>query len=392
LAIFEKQLFFGNQAIMNPRQILNSARILQPALLSCIVTSVFLSSKAIGAEDQLLIPNTTVAIHTAAQTTPSYKGEIEIDTAINLPPIKTPDQEIEDLAGKAYSRCLSYCLSRSRNGVLKTIRDMAQYATTYKGFESSSEAADIILSEKNKLKSASSLEYIKQRQYDSVHSQITACILQIAMGLGLEEVSRKEHLVAIGGSKLTVLVGEEETENAISLLKAWANQVKSENRVISGKICDVLEMQDKVAQIFDKAIRDDLVAQKITKRLHKYNRHSNFSRVSAKVINTSLSLAALTPTIVSPAAQVTQFLYICATGGPEEAKLLKEVYWGRCLEERKHRLGQEANLALNNYNVAMLTSNPVLLACSESIVKGMVGQEAATTLLQNGSSKLASGQ
>jgi len=358
------------------------------ALLASTVFPLFSSTQALCAENQLQL-GSTVAIHSFTEA-PSYKAEIEIDAAVNTPPLKTPAEQIEDLASQAYSKCMRYCLPRSRNGVLKIVRDMAQYATTYKGFESSSEAADIILSEKNKLKSSSSVEYAKQKQYDFVHSQVTASVLQIAMGLGLDESSRKEHLVNSGCSKLNELVGEEEAHHAISSLTAWANQVKAENRVVSGQVCDVLEIQNKFNQIFNKATENDAVVQKITNRLHKYNRHSNLSRFSAKLINTSLSLAALTPTIVSPAAQVTQFLYICATGGPEEAKLLKEVYWDRCLEERRHRLNEETNLALNNYNVAMLTSNPVLLTCSESIVKGMVGEETAALLLSDNSSKLAS--
>jgi hypothetical protein len=142
-------------------------------------------------------------------------------------------------------------------------------------------------------------------------------------------------------------------------------------------------------QVLNTALQNDELVKVIRTKLHKYNGHSKFSQISNKVINTSLSLAALTPTFVSPAAQVTQFLYVAATGGPEESKLLKELYFDRRLEERLHRLSQETNLALANYNIAILTKNPALLGCCESMIKKMVGEEGAAAILPSSASHLA---
>ena len=64
-----------------------------------------------------------------------------------------------------------------------------------------------------------------------------------------------------------------------------------------------------------------------------------------------------------------------ATGGPEQAKLLKELYLDKRFESRWKVLNEEAHLAVENYQVAILTHNPVLLAYSESVVSQMTSSE-----------------
>lgn len=312
----------------------------------------------------------------------SYQGEIEIDTAVSPDLIKVPAQQIDDLVDKVVAESPA-CSLRKSSKLLGRILDMAQYCSTCKGFESSSEAADVILSEKASLKSKAAAEYVQQKKYDSLHSQVTACVLQIATGLGTAASELKRQRVENGIEKLRALVGGERALKCLNLLTAWSERVKDIARVIDEEPWDVLQIQDKSAEVLSRAVQSDTVTQEIANRLHKYNRHSNLSRVSAKLINTALSATALCPTIVSPAAQLTQVIYIALTGGPEEAKLLKEVYLDRRLEERCRRLTQEVNLLLTNYNMAKVTHNRVLLSCSQSIIEGLVGVEATAALLQN---------
>jgi len=177
---------------------------------------------------------------------------------------------------------------------------------------------------------------------------------------------------------LKQLVGEEEALKTQDQLVAWANQIKAAPQVGSKQTWDVLAIENKSREVLKSAIQSDKIVEEVIDRLHKYNRHSNLSRISSKVINTTLSLAALTPTFVSPAAQVAEVIYIGLTGGPEESKLLKEVYLDRRLEERFARLTQEVNLAVTNYNLAKVTKNPVLMSCSESIMNGMSGNQVVT--------------
>jgi hypothetical protein len=114
------------------------------------------------------------------------------------------------------------------------------------------------------------------------------------------------------------------------------------------------------------SLRDDDVVKSIETRLHRYNHISNFSRVTSKFVNTSLSVVAFSPTF--------------ASGGPEEKKLLKEVYLDRCFEGRFERLNQEIALATNNYNHAILTHNPVLFSCAHSLMEGLTSPDTMAAL------------
>ena len=81
----------------------------------------------------------------------------------------------------------------------------------------------------------------------------------------------------------------------------------------------------------------------------------------------------MTPTFVGPAAKTALVAFVMATGGPEQCKLLKELYLDKRLESRCKALNEEAHLAVDNYQLALLTKNPVLLGYSESLVGQMIG-------------------
>jgi hypothetical protein len=143
---------------------------------------------------------------------------------------------------------------------------------------------------------------------------------------------------------------------------------------------DVLSLRRKSQQLLATSLESDDVVESIQSRLHKFNHHSNFMRAASKFVNTTLSLAALSPTVASPAAQAAQFVFVACTGGPEEKKLLKEVYLDRCFESRFERLSQESMLTVNNYNNAILTRNPVLFACSQALIAGLSNAEFGAQL------------
>ena len=71
-----------------------------------------------------------------------------------------------------------------------------------------------------------------------------------------------------------------------------------------------------------------------------------------------------------------------STGGPEENKILKELYYGRRLEIRRKRINDETELALTNYQKALMTHNGPQLAMSEVVLAQLVGPEKITTVLQ----------
>jgi hypothetical protein len=284
------------------------------------------------------------------------------------------DKERDLLAQKAkfHNKTWTKIVGRSKG--------MLQYATSYQGFESSSEGADVILEEKLKLKSASAVEFVRQRRMDAAHVQLTCAVMEVATGLGIRDEARRGQVIEAGMQEMIPLVGEEEAARTLQSLIAWSKQIKIPEDGFVREPWDVLAQRQKSREMLASSLRDDDVVKSIETRLHKFNKHSNFSRATSKFVNTTLSLIAFSPTMASPAAQAAQFVYVSCTGGPEEKKLLKEVYLDRCFESRFERLSQESMMSINNYNCAVLTHNPVLFACTQAVIDKMTNPEVGASL------------
>jgi hypothetical protein len=286
------------------------------------------------------------------------------------------DREIDDLVAEAIVQTNNHGKLKNSeqhyNRVLQKLvasgKEVAELTTAYKGFERSSEAADVILNEKVKLKSKASVAYAQQRQADLLHAKIVAAMMQIAMGCGLE--SKEESVLAEreGYDELAQLVGEDQASATVQFLSSWCEQQPKSILVEYQPLAGPLQINAERDRIMRHAMDSDTVMVQIKTGLHKFNRRSNFARATAKVVNTSLSIAALSPSFISPAAQVAWCAYIMTQGGPEEAKLLKEIYLAKRFESRWHMLDQEASLALSSYNTAVYAHNPALLAFSQFIM------------------------
>jgi hypothetical protein len=273
--------------------------------------------------------------------------------------------------------------SKKWTRVVSRSKSMLQYATSYQGFESSSEAADVILEEKLKLKSGSAVEFVRQRQKDAAHLQLVCAVMEIATGLGLADTEKRELAVQSGMQAMIPLVGEEEAQKCLHSLTAWSKQVKIAEDAFAREHWDVLRLRQKSQEVLANSLAEDDVVKSIETRLHKFNHHSNFSRVTSKFVNTTLSIIAFSPTMASPAAQAAQFVYVACTGGPEEKKLLKEVYLDRCFESRFDRLSQESMLVMNSYNDAVLTHNPILFSFTQAMIDGMTNPAVGAALTSN---------
>lgn len=195
--------------------------------------------------------------------------------------------------------------------------------------------------------------------------------MQLATGLGLTDATRKKQTIQSAMKEMVPLVGEDEAVRSLELLTNWSNQVSVPEDAFKADPWDALTLRQKLLEMSSSTLQDDEVIQSVKSRLHHFNHISNFSRVTSKAVNTTLSLAALTPTFVSPAAQGLQFAYIAATGGPEEKKVLKEVYLGRCFESRQARLNEETMLMVTSHNNAVTTHNAILFCCTESLMQSM---------------------
>ncbi|HEY9677934.1 MAG TPA: hypothetical protein V6C76_07985 [Drouetiella sp.] len=241
------------------------------------------------------------------------------------------------------------------------VSDMAQFMTAYKGFQASSEAADVILAEKEKLKSRAAVDWIKQKHHDELHPKVVSSLMQIASGLGMTDPARQQKNVDLGVKQLASIVGDEDAKRALTAMTAWAASVKDTAPAsTSQEPLSVLQMDAATKKVIENSLQRDGVVLETKAKLHKYNHRSKLMMATAKVVNTTLSVAMFSPTFVSPAAQLTLLAFLASTGGPEEAKLLKELYLDRRIESRYKMINQEVTQAVSNYNVASITGNTVL--------------------------------
>lgn len=313
---------------------------------------------------------------------PVAKEKKELSGSINFEdPYETASQQIDQLLECALSRDpRSQVLDKAVNHyrkktqiVVAESKDAANHVIPFRGFGPSSEAGDIITGEKLTIKSKASAEYARQKHVDELHVKVVSSMMQISMGLGMADQERGQAVTASGVNALKELVGEEEAEKAKAALISMASQISADDEIFKKQAWDVQERQKIHRQIMELSLDDDPVVHQIKKHIHKYNHKSKFAMVSSSVIQSMLGAASMTPTFVGPAAKTALVAFVMATGGPEQCKLLKELYLDKRLESRWKVLNEEAHLAVDNYQLAVLTKNPVLLCYSESIVGQMVG-------------------
>lgn len=292
-----------------------------------------------------------------------------LDSALN----KDSKTAVLDKAVKHYNK--------TSQKVLAETKDAMDYLIPYRGFGPSSEAGDIILDEKVKLKSRASAEYARQKLIDEKHLQIVTSMSQIAMGLGMSDQVRGEKITASGIQALKGLVGDEEAEKTVDMLDEWSKNVVVPESVYAQGVWDVNQRQEKTKFVMETALDSDVVIQEVKIRLHKYNQRSKGAMIASHIVETTLGAASLTPTFIGPAAKAALLAFVMATGGPESCKLMKELYLDKRFESRCKVVAEETHIALENYHVALLTRNPCLLALSESLVGEMTGPESVKQVL-----------
>ena len=271
-----------------------------------------------------------------------------------------------------------------KHAIVHRSKDALNYVILYKGTAQSSEASDVILDEKQKLKGRSSAEYMRQKLIDRTGLSVTQSILDMAMGLGNADSATGLEQVQSATEKLTSLVGKDKAHETRNFLEEMLKQNPVSEDTWRQKPWSISQKVDRQNYLVDLSVATDPVSQEIVSYLHKYNNVSKLNRGSQKLVRTTLGIASLSPTLVAPAAQAALFAWVMASGGSEEDKLLKEVYLAKALDSRNKSVSEKANLALEYYQMSLLTKNPALLHCCRSIVKQMAGDTNANGLLAEG--------
>jgi hypothetical protein len=256
---------------------------------------------------------------------------------------------------------------------------LGNFVLDLRGFDWSVEGADVALEEKLTYKSVIAKEFAVRRLRDQRELEAVCAIFQTSMASGMDNAERREKLLTAGNSKLVDLFGEDNSKQLLARLQQVSSAQTNSNVAQFGEAASwtVDEQQEKFKQIVESSIEQDAQIKDIMIRLHKFNGRSQFMRVTAKLVYSTLNLASFAPTFIAPVAEVSMLAFMTATGGPEQDKLLREMYLYKCLESRYKTIHEEAHLAVTNAQIAALTGNKPLAVCSMELVDRIAG---ATTV------------
>lgn len=246
-----------------------------------------------------------------------------------------------------------------------------------RGFNPSIEAGNVVTGENMQIKSLAAAELARQKQVDELHVKVVASVMQIAMGMGMSDHVKGQQKVNAEFNSLRTLVGEEDATNTMKALTEWSKhaQLKAHDSAFNHTVWDVNEQREKKLTVMTTALNSDPVVSDVMRRLHKYNQRSKFARVSSRVVQATLGTIALGPDFIGAGGRIALGAFVAATGGPEQDKIMKELYLGERLDSRSHVLNSEIQLAMENYQLGKLTRNAVLMAAAEAVIQQMAGPE-----------------
>lgn len=261
-------------------------------------------------------------------------------------------------------------------------KDALNYAVPYRGCSMSIEGSRLLLDKHGKLNNLCIAELAQQRYWDEMRPRVIAHVLQIAMGLGLSDPKESQYTIELGMRKLEDLVGHDEAERTLAALKEWNGQLQIDESAYDQPLWDVDTSDQTYRDATEIAEHGDPLIVDLSQKIKKFD-HGKLFNLSASAIESNLAVATMLSTVpmISVGAEALNTSYVMAIGGPEENKILKEVYFGRRLEIRRKRISDELQLALNNYQKALLTHNGPLLAASESVLGQLVGPDAVEKVL-----------
>ncbi len=273
--------------------------------------------------------------------------------------------KVAEKAVQRYRRIHERAIANSKDALDKLI--------CYRGFGPSSLAGDVLLEDKLKLDNLQAAEFVRQKQVDDAHIQTVKVLMQLATGVGTNDSARSKQIIDKGTAELTKLVGEDEARAVVEELKNWSKKVRVSDEVYNQVSWDPLEIEDKQNQVVEAALKNDAVYQKVKEKLSKYNHKGKAMMAASHIVEGSLGIATLAPNIVGPAAQAALTAFEMSTGGPEEAKLIKEIYLYKRLESRARVHSKKAEMALHNYQLGVANKNPLQIAFAQSMISEMSG-------------------
>ena len=203
--------------------------------------------------EPLAIPSTKAELKAPVTHKHKTKGPRELTVGLSSDSYETIDQRMNRLVDCALEKNpqmakLDKAVAHYRTSTQKTVaagKDIAEYVFDYQGFGPSSEAGDIVLGEKLKVKSRAAAEYARQQLVDSTHSSVTAGTMELAMGLGMSDKTRGSEIANAGYDHLKDMVGEEEAAKTKELIVTLRQDVDIPDSVYNQNIWSTSERQKK---------------------------------------------------------------------------------------------------------------------------------------------------
>jgi len=268
----------------------------------------------------------------------------------------------------------------------KVTKCTVNYMLDDRGFLPSIEGGQLMLDENLKVHDKGSAECAKQMWLDRAHDKVVADVVEMITGFGASDPSKRQDLINDSMSSIKTYAGEDTAKHIHDRLSTWSDHESLQNATRdfpSDGTWTVKERQNKVDLIVSTISKSDPIIAEVTKRVHKYSKHSKFALRSSQVVETACNVASLTPSFVGPGAQAALLVFSVGTGGFEEDKLLAEMYLGKRFESRKTSFNHQALMAIDAYQLAMQTHNIPLASCSASLLKRLGGDDLWTAVCQN---------
>lgn len=340
--------------------------------LSMLLISMFSASPVLAAPT----PATTTNIDSAApivggvdtkdQAALSQSMNSLLTSALN----KNVSFQKSDKAVRKYHTIKFKAWSKIKNASNSTI--------PWHGSGPSSEAGDVILGEKVKIKSLDSAEYARQAQFDQTRLALVGTMLEFAKHSGLGETADSDAARA-ALEKLTSPAETAVLEQSIKFLDTsgvTADMLHHETFTSSA------DKRQRRKQLADKFIETDPGIREITRHIHRYNHLSGARRFGDHVIQTVLGLTSMMPDTVAPVSEVAMMVYDTLRGGTEEEKLMKELYLERRLQSRRQTLTDLAEIVMDSYEDAAKMGNLRLAIFAKSLMTEYGDAETTESVLK----------
>jgi hypothetical protein len=266
------------------------------------------------------------------------------------------------------------------------LKDNVNYSLENEGINPSKRMGELVLTDKAKVRDATTAEYERQHYVDSIHAQVIESLLQVATGLGLPDKTEKATAVKLGVDKLASLTGSDKAHASKQALDEWLRKHPySALNVPKGHGWGTMEQENKVNQIVQSAFEKDSVVRELNNKVKRYAHPNKFNAAMSGVVHTTLNGVTILGSgfAIPLGAAAVLNAYVMATGGSEEGKIEKILVYEKRLQSRNDLYRREANRALDDYRYAIATNNAPLFVFSQALLVELSNPDTASRVLDS---------